>query len=144
MILMSSSGSGSGSATTFAAMLVSTAYNDLSNIIDKDYVSDGTTASTTSYEPSTSSGYARQSLTSLAFTEDDTGNLGNVDASDLTFSAVSSGAGVIGAMIVFANTVASSSQKTLVAKLDTGFPVTPNGGDITVQLSTQGWLSATT
>ena len=45
-------------------MLVSTDYLDLTDavIIDKDFVGDGTTASTTAYEPSTSSNYDRQTL----------------------------------------------------------------------------------
>ena len=39
---------------------------------------------------------------------------------------------------------AESTAAILVAKYDTGFPVTPNGGDITVQWSTGGILQLTT
>lgn len=142
---------GAGASTVLGVMLVTTGYLDLTDatIIDKDFLDDGTTDDPASYEIPTTSNYARATLGARTVTEDDTGNNAYIDVADVTFSSVSSGAGVIGAAIIFSpatsETVAAGATASfLVAKYDTGFPVTPNGGDITIQWSTGGILQFTT
>lgn len=151
LVQLGTEANGAAGTTVLGCMLVSTDYLDLGDgtIIDLDFVADGTTQSTTPYEAATSSNYARQTVGARTITEDDVGNRGDIDVADITFSAVSSGAGVIGAAIIFS--VASSgtlntesTAMILISKYDTGFPVTPNGGDITVQWSTGGILQFTT
>lgn len=128
--------------TTFGVMLVSTGYT---LDIDQDTVDNQTTNDPQSYEPSTTTGYGRQTLGNRTVTEDDTGNRGDIDIADVTFTAVSSGAGVIGGAVIYAELAANdSSGRRLVSFYDTGFPVTPNGGDITIQWSTGGILQLTT
>lgn len=140
-VLFTSSGPGVAD-TTFGIMLVST---DYTFDITQDVIDDGTTDDPASYEPSTTTGYARQSIGSRTVTEDDTGNRGDIDVADVTFSSVSSGAGVIGGAIIYAELAATdTSGRRLISYYDTGFPVTPNGGDITIQWSTGGILQLTT
>ncbi len=58
----------------------------------------------------------------------------------VTYTSVSSGAGDIAAAVIFAQIAASdSSGRIPIAAYTCGFPITPNGGDITVNFSTGGW-----
>jgi len=156
-ITLSSDGglAGDSTATTFGILLVSTDYFDLANIENFDFVADGTTTSTTSYEPSSSSSYVRQTLGAVTVAEVDASNRVDIDAPNITFTAVSSGAGIIGGAIIFASAssegigIANASSSIAGVLLsayssDSGFPVTPNGGDIALNLSTGGFLQFTT
>lgn len=62
-----------------------------------------------------------------------TGTAGAFDAADITFTSVAAGA-AIDAIVIFYDT-GTASTSTLIAYIDTGtgLPVTPNGGNITVQ-----------
>ena len=135
-------------ASTYLLILVSTQWLDQSDLEDLDVigVAGDSTTLPFNYELPTTSGYARQTLgNAWTVTEDDVGNRADVDNADVTFSAVSSGAGIIGAAIlVLERTANDSSGRELVASFDTGFPVTPNGGDVTVQWSTGGLVQLTT
>jgi len=138
--------------SSFQIMLVSTSYLDAETdeeATDRDFIgtSSVSTDAPTTYEAPTTSGYARQTLlvAGRTFLEVDAGNRADIDGSDITFSAVSSGAGVIGAAILFHSSAGDTdSARTMIAKYETGFPVTPNGGDITLQFSTGGFLQFTT
>lgn len=59
---------------------------------------------------------------------------GVADAADITFTAVSSTAGVVNSIVIY-QTAGLSSSARVIAFIDsaTGLDVTPNGGDITVQ-----------
>ena len=59
--------------------------------------------------------------------------LGVFDANDVTFAAVSAGA-VAEGVVIYKDT-GSAATSPLIAYIDTitGFPVTTNGGDITIQ-----------
>jgi len=73
-----------------------------------------------------------QTLASKTYTN------GYFDAGDAVFSAVSGA--TVEALIIYIDTGTPSTSR-LVAYLDTGFtglPVTPNGGDITVQWDAAG------
>lgn len=65
---------------------------------------------------------------------------GVADAADVTFSAVASGAAITGILVFQSSAVGggadvAATAQRLIAWYDTGtgLPVTPNGGDITVQ-----------
>jgi len=63
---------------------------------------------------------------------------GTFDAADVTFTAVSGA--TVEALIIYIDTGVAGTSR-LVAYLDTGYtglPVTPNGGDITVQWNASG------
>ena len=132
-------------ASTFFLMLVSTEWLDQSDLEDFDVIGTTTTADFTTghpihYEPSTTSGYERQKLsTAWDVQQINASNRADIDNANITFSSVSSGAGIIGAAIMVLERAANDSSGTeLVGSYDTGFPVTPNGGDLTVQWSTGG------
>ena len=62
---------------------------------------------------------------------------GTADAGDVTFSAVSGA--TVEAIVVYQDSGVSATSR-LIAYIDsgTGLPVTPNGGDITVQWNASG------
>ena len=135
-------------SSTYLLILVSTQWLDQSNLEDLDVigVAGDSTTLPFNYELPTTSGYARATLsTAWAVTEDDVANRADVDNADITFSSVSSGAGIVGAAIlVLERATNDSSGRELVGSFDTGFPVTPNGGDLTIQWSTGGLVQLTT
>lgn len=58
---------------------------------------------------------------------------GTADAADVTFSAVSAGADITSVLIYVEG--ATDADRRLIAYIDGGLPVTPDGSDITVQWS---------
>ncbi len=87
-----------------------------------------------------SSAHQFYSSITTAGREAESGNLvgktttaGTADASDVTFSAVSGD--VSENLIIWEDDASASDSDRLIARIDTatGLPVTPNGGDITVQ-----------
>jgi len=63
-------------------------------------------------------------------------NIGIADGDDITFALVAAGGyGAIEALVIYNGTPATDATRHLIAYIDTatGLPVTPNGGDITVQ-----------
>jgi hypothetical protein len=62
-----------------------------------------------------------------------TSSAGVADANDVTFTTVASGDAI--QLIIVLKDTGTESTSPLIAKIDTGtgLPVTPNGGDITVQ-----------
>lgn len=140
---------GGVAASSFFAMLVSTGYTnvaeDTRNNDDNLGVSGLSTNLASFYEPSTTTGYERQAIGASTVTQDDAGNLAAVDTTDIVFGSVSSGAGVIGGMLIFAEIAADdSSGRIPISMYETGFPKTPNGGDINIAFSTAGWLNYAT
>lgn len=132
-------------ASTFKALLYTTDYIAESTArVDQDYLLDGadSSASVEAFELSTDgAGYDRVTLGARTITEVDARDAVEIDAADVTFSSVSSSAGVAGGMVVFAELAASDSSGRIPATFyDFATPVTPNGGDITVQFSTGGFL----
>lgn len=65
---------------------------------------------------------------------------GVFDAADVTFAAVSGAS--VEALVVYKDT-GSAATSPLIAYIDTGtnLPVTPNGGDITIQWNASGILT---
>lgn len=133
-------------ASTFRALLYTTGWIDHSTLReDQDQILNdaSSTQSVTAYELSSNpaTGYARQLLGARTITEVDARDAVEIDSADVTFASVSSSAGVAGGMALYAEIVANdSSGSQLAAWYDFSSPVTPNGGDITVQFSTGGWM----
>lgn len=75
-------------------------------------------------------GYSRQALTSITVTEDDANDFSYLDANDATFSALTTGQTVAGAILYIHN--ASDAAANIVAYYDVTDTPT-NGGDITIQ-----------
>jgi hypothetical protein len=74
--------------------------------------------------------------TSSAFTAKTITN-GTADAADVVFSAVGAGAAITNLVIYQASAVGgggdvANTAQRVIAFIDSGFPVTPNGGDITI------------
>lgn len=86
----------------------------------------------------TGGSYARQNMTSLTVTEDDTNNRANIDSANVTFSAVpGTNNPVYGGFISRGTGV---NGDTFVALFIFSSAVTPNGSDITVTVA--DWLRA--
>lgn len=123
-------------------MLVSTGYTDNP---DHTLVDDGSTSDPLSYELSGTNytgaiaGSGRKSLSTRSVTQDDTNNVAFFDAADLTWTAIN--AGTVGAAIIIkeASSSASDTGSRLIAHINSGgFPITTNGGDLTITWSTGG------
>lgn len=133
-------------ASSFYALLYSTGWIDVATTerMTQDYVLNPAASanSVEAYELSTDGGgYDRVLLGARTVTEVDARHAVEIDSADVTFTTVSSSAGVAGGMALFAELAASdSSGRVLSTFYDFASPVTPNGGDITVNLSTGGWL----
>lgn len=132
-------------ASTFICVLYSTGWVDVDSTTreTQDYLLNPTNSSDSvdAYELSTDGGYARQTLGARTISEVDARAAVEVDSADLTFSSVSSSAGVAAGMAIFAELAASdSSGRVLATFYDFSTAITPNGGDINVALSTGGWL----
>ncbi len=105
---------------------------------DHDFVSDLTPGT----NECTGTGYARKTLAGMVATLDDTNDQVKCDATD---PSVYSGAnfGVVQAAVVF-RFVTNDAASPLLAYLDgASFPVTTNGGDLTIQFHADGVFVAT-
>lgn len=142
---------GGAPGSSMYVLLVTTGYEDVADTdkIDQDYILAttsiaATSASITHFEVSSGSmgSTARQYIGQSTAAQDNTNEQANIAASTaITFSSVSSGVGDIAGAVIFAEIAASdSSGRIPIAFYDSGFPVTPNGGDITLNFST-GWLN---
>lgn len=138
---------GLGHVSTSASiqiMLVTTCFEDLANLLDKNLVDDGTTTDPKSYEV-TVGGYSRQALAGLTLTEDDTNDFAFIDATDSTFTSLVTGETVGGAVAYIysssggslgTQTTSDTGQELLAFYDLTNTPT--NGGNIVVQ-----WASST-
>jgi hypothetical protein len=87
--------------------------------------------------------YARQNLTSVTSTEDDTNDRENLDAANAVFSAVAAGAEIYGGFISQGTGVDGDDLISVFILRDSGSGagVTPNGSDITATISDFARLS---
>lgn len=91
----------------------------------------------------TNSGYARKVLTDAeltAFSPDDTNNRVDLDFADQTWTAVAAGTAWTDVCIAYGLNGGADSAKVPLTWHD--FSVTPNGGDITMQLAAAGFYRA--
>lgn len=135
-------------ASTFKALLYSSGWIDESTVrTDQDFILNPTNSSgsVTAFELSTDGGgYDRVTLGARSFAEVDARDAVEIDISDVTFSAVSSSAGDPAGMCTFVELAANDSSagggRVLASFYDFASVITSNGGDITVQISTGGFL----
>lgn len=87
-------------------------------------------------------GYARQTLGTIGVSEDDANDRGEFTAANVTWSGIN--AGTAEAAIIYKQVGGDDStpaNDVLIAYIDTGgFPVTTNGGDLTIQWNAEGIL----
>ncbi len=82
-------------------------------------------------------------LTSEVVNEDAPNDRAEFDADNVTWSSVSAGTRDIQAAVVYKWITAQSSSMP-ICYIDTGgFPITPNGGDITIEWNAEGILQFT-
>ena len=98
-----------------------------------DVLDGGVTASELS-----GTGYSRKTVT-ITVAQDNTNDRATADTTDLTYTGLD--AGTIDAILVF-KTVTNDSDSPLIAHLtSTDFPLTTNGGDVTIQWDPAGVLT---
>jgi len=86
-------------------------------------------------------GYVRKALASESTSQDNTNDRAEGDADDVTWSAIN--AGTAAAVVLYAF-VTNDADSWLIAYVDTGgFPITTNGGDLTIQWNAEGILQLT-
>ncbi len=84
-------------------------------------------------------GYCRITLAGRTINEDDANDRAEYDADDVTWPGIN--AGTAAAAIVFKESAVGDTQSILIALIDTGgFPITTNGGDLTIQFNAEGIL----
>lgn len=84
---------------------------------------------------STGTGYVRKALASKTATEDDTNDRASLDAADVVWAGLD--AGTVQAAVVFRQ-VTTDSDSEVLFYMDSGFPFTSNGGDLTWQINAAG------
>jgi|GEM_PF-844030 len=98
-----------------------------------DVLDGGTTASEVS-----GTGYSRQTI-SLTATQDNANDVAYVDTGDLTYSGID--AGTIDGVLIYKDGPTDDTDSPLIAYLTSDqFPLTTNGGDVTIQWGSSGVL----
>lgn len=87
-------------------------------------------------------GYVRKVLASKTLTYDAVNDRVEWDAADITWTAIN--AGTAARATYWDNTAAGDSSRRLWLNVDTGgFPITTNGGDLTIQHNAEGIAQGT-
>jgi hypothetical protein len=132
-------------AHTMKVMLVTSSYTFSP---DDDFVDNGGANDPIDHEL-TGTGYTagfggsgRKTLANKTFSTDDTGDRGEFDADDFTWTGIN--AGVIRAMIIYRHNTADTDS-VMLAYIDnpSAFPLTTNGGDVTITWNAEGILQIT-
>lgn len=88
------------------------------------------------------SGYNRQTLGSKTITQDDGNTRGEADAANVTFSGIDGA--TIAAALVFKEGPTDDTDSPLVAHITSAdFPLTANGGDVTISWNAEGIVHIT-
>lgn len=93
----------------------------------------------------TNSGYARKSLNDAAltaFSPDDANNRVDLDFADQTWTSVAAGTAWTDVCIAYDSDSTGGTDANIVPLTWHDFSVTPNGGDITMQLAATGFYRA--
>lgn len=93
----------------------------------------------------TNSGYARKVLTDTdiaSLSPDDSGNLMQVTIADQTWSSVAAGTAWTDLIICYDNDTTAGTDANIIPLTCHDFAVTPNGGDITADIGTNGVYQA--
>jgi hypothetical protein len=127
----------------YVVLLASTGLEAQSVLEDADTL-DAVVGGTTN--EATNTGYSRKVLAAAdigPFAPDDTGNAYAVDIPDQTWTAVANdGTGGIGALLVCYAAVATPTDLQITPLSHHSFAVTPDGSDVTAQIATGGFYSA--
>ena len=99
---------------------------------DHQFVSDLTPGS----NELSGTGYSRKTLTGKATSQDNTNDRAELDCDDVTFTGINAGTAI--AAVVFVQ-VTNDSDSWLVGYYDEGgFPFATNGGNLTLQVNSEG------
>lgn len=120
---------------TIQVMLVTSSYTPDA---DDTYIDAGGANDPVDHELS-GSGYTRKTLASKAINTDNTNDRAEFDAANLTWTAIN--AGTAAAAIVFHNAGTGDTGAQMICYIDQGgFPITTNGGDLTITWNAEGIL----
>lgn len=86
-------------------------------------------------------GAGRKALTSVTAVTDKTNNRAELDAADLTWTAIN--AGTAAAALIIKEGGANDTTSRLIAHIDSGFPFVTNGGDMTLTWDAEGIIHLT-
>lgn len=124
-------------STTYSCLILSGASVPAgASNVDLDFVSELLAVGGVS--EMTGTGYVRKALATLTRTEDDANDRVTFDAANVTWTAIN--AGVARALVTYKDG-GSDAARELLTFHDTNFPVTTNGGDLTVNISDLIWLT---
>lgn len=126
-------------------LLASSGLEAQGTLEDKDDVSALVSGTT---DEATNTGYSRKTLdqaSGMTVVEDDTNDEVYVDIPDQTFSSVANdGTGAIGALVVaYDSDSGAGTDANIIPATHHDFSVTPDGGDITAQVPSNGIYGAT-
>lgn len=122
---------------TIKAMLVNSSY-----IADPDhnFVDSGAGSANPKTNELVHASYSRKTLATKTANQDNTNNLGYFDCDDITWPALT---GVTAAAVIFFVDLGGvDTANPLVAFFDSGFPKTPAGSDLLVQIASTGLIAA--
>lgn len=87
-------------------------------------------------------GYCRITLAGRTIVEDDANDRAEYDADDVTWPGLN--AGTADAALIIKESAIGDTQSILIMQVNTGgFPITTNGGDLTIQFNAEGILQLT-
>lgn len=115
---------------------------------DDDFLDDGTGSDFQSGELSGTGytagfgGAGRKTLASKTITVDKTNDRAEFDCADLTWTGIN--AGTPNKLTVLKEITNDAASKAIANIDDGGFPVTTNGGDLTVQVNAEGLIQLST
>lgn len=105
---------------------------------DAEFVS-----SVTTLDEMDGAAYVRKALVNEAVAADLVNNRGEFDADDVTWTALGAGIRDVAAVVVYKH-VTVDTDSPIIAYIDSGgFPITANGGDLTIQWNAEGIIQLT-
>lgn len=99
-----------------------------------------TLADFTNLDEMDGTGYARLTLSSKTISEDSTNDRAEFHAADSLFSALEAGTRDVQAAVVFKDNGTDATSVPICFFDSVGFPFTANGGDVTLEWSSEGVL----
>ena len=86
-------------------------------------------------------GSGRKTLASKTITVDKTNDRAEFDCADVTWTAINAGTA---AQATVLKEITNDAASKTIANIDGGFPVVTNGGDVTLQVNTEGLIQLST
>ena len=114
---------------------------------DDEFIGDLSSATDVSSTGYTSgfAGAGRKALASKALTVDQANDRAEFDCADITWSSITRASSETWVALSIMKAITNDAQSPLIAFIDTGtgFPLTPNGSDITLTIDAEGLLQIT-